>query len=227
LAICISKINNIYKKNKFLKKWYIKLNENSSNIHVNRIIYAKKTKMLMNISEKLNDLIISNKNNLKRFQDTNEIKTMAYCQEIIKRKKIDKENERIYFNKYTIEQHFNCKVSKILKCFIISSFELVGFPNISSVKSKKGINKKKRKSSKDITKKSKNTNNEGKFAISKSQNRIDEKWMQNYFNVLSIQEKILRSNQDYYNRNNSNRYKKDNKRKNTYFKYKRRKFCII
>jgi hypothetical protein len=97
LAICSTKTNDIYKCNKHLRKWNEKLNQKSSNNRTNRKIYIQKTTMLLNIQEKIKCFIYNEKNNLKMNKITNESqnKTNIYFDEILKGKKINKEEENL------------------------------------------------------------------------------------------------------------------------------------
>ena len=212
LTICKKKENNLYKNNKFLRKWNEKLNIISSNNRTNRKIYIKKTTMLLDIQEKVNCFIYKEKKNLKMNKDTDEKnnKTKIYLDEILSDIKIKKENEYL-MNKFILNYKFNCNTSTPMYYYIISSVEFGDITDIlESIKMKKQALIKKRTRIRrqfqtmklDKIPLLKLGNNEDKFLITKTKDsfRNDIDWMNSPINLLSIQEVIQRSIQYFCDR---------------------------
>ena len=201
LSIVKKKVNNKYNHNKFLKKWNERVNEISSNNRITSKIYVKKTIMLLNTQEKVNNFLYYEKSNLKLFQDTTHgLKSLVYYNDIVKGKKINKKNENV-MKKLELKNYFKCNLS--LMNNVISSIEFMGFLNIIPIKDKREISVK--KSNKNF---SFNGNNSEIFLISKTKDEYKNNinWMNSHINILSIQEVILRSNEYYYNRNKAKRH---------------------
>ena len=200
LSIVKKKVNNKYNHNKFLKKWNGRLNEISSNNRINRKIYVKKTIMLLNTQEKVNNFLYNEKNKLKiPPQDTHGLKSLVYYNDIAKGKKINKKNENI-MKRYELHNYYKCNLA--LRNFIITSIEFQGFLNIIPVKHKKDMSFKKSKKNLSF-----NGQNSEVFVISKTKDEYKNiNWMHSHINLLSIQEVILRSNEYYYNRNKAKRH---------------------
>ena len=210
LSICKKRINNIYNNNKILKKWNDKLNGIKSNNRMNRRIYVNKTKMLLNIQEKINTFIYNEKNNLKIHKDINIDKTNIYFNEIFKDKNNYKNDEEI-INKLELINIFNCNLSISIYNYINSSIEFDGFSDIIFFKNnkkqpiiKKNKQKIARKQFKTVNIKNLSIfdleNSEEKFLITKTKDTFknDDDWIYSPINLLSIQDIILRSNQYYY-----------------------------
>ena len=223
LSICKKKINNIYNNNKFLKKWNNKLNGIKSNNRMNRRIYVNKTKMLLNIQEKINTFINNEKSNLKMHKDIDIDKNNIYFNEIFKDKNNYKNDEEKIINQLELINIFNCNLSISIYNYINSSIEFDGLSDIIFFKNNKKqplIKKNKQKITrrKFQTVKIKNIsifdleNSEDKFLITKTKDtfRNDDDWIYSPINLLSIQELVLRSNQYYYDFNFHKLKKKHN-----------------
>ena len=210
LQINEKKSKNIYSKNKFLKKKYEKLSMKSSNNGIYRKIYVRKTLMLVDMQEKVNNIVTREKNKLKM----PDISSMELKVNILEHKIRKNEVNALNFIPKNI---FKCNLSKDLYNYIISTTNFSGFStNITSINIQKSplINRNKKKT---LSRKrfqtvkirqlsllnlenEKNENNKEEFSITKTQFKFnnDSEWINSPINLLSIQEIILRSNSFYY-----------------------------
>ena len=210
LSICKQKTNDIYKHNKFLKKWNERITGTSSNNRTNRKIYIKKTKILVNIQEKVKFFIYKEKSILKMNKEIFETKkkTNIYLDEILSGK-IIKNNDESLIDEKKLNNNFKCNLSMPMYHYIISSVEFGDITEILiSIKYKNHpLFKVKTKSSRRASRMNNIPllnleNNHEKFSISKTRDtfRKDIDWMYSPINLLSIQGVILRSIQYYYDR---------------------------
>ena len=218
LTINKKKTNNAYIKNKFLKKCNDKLNEIKSNNRYYRQIYIQKTKMLLNIQEKAEEIISNEKSYLDFPQNSNTQNINIYYDDLLlNNNKIRKRNENI-INTFKVKYKFSCNLCPCIYDSIISIIDFDSFPEeITSIKHKKKtnnnfvLNRKKRISRKNFqTVKLRRLSlfdfdeneNKDNFSITKTKNNLlkDLEWMYIPINLLSIQEIILRSNNYYYDK---------------------------
>ena len=220
LQINEKKSKKIYSNNKFLQKKNDKLSFKSSNTNrVYRKIFIRKTIMLVNMQEKINEMINKEKNKLK-VPNISSIKTLEKILDSnIKRKNEDS------LKHFIIKNKFKCKTSKDIYNHFISTTEFSGFSNnLVSINHKKSIlinsNKKQRLKRKcfqtvkiqglsllNLINEKNNANKKKleEFSITKTKLLFnnDLEWMFSPINLLTIQEIILRSNSYYYDGKNS------------------------
>ena len=217
LTINKKRTNNVYDKNKFLKKWNDKLNEIKSNNRIYRQIYVQKTKMLLNTQEKTEDIISNEKIYLDFPENTNTQNINIYYDGlIVNNNKIRKKDENT-INTFKMKHKFKCNLCPCIYDSIISIIDFDSFPeNITSIKHKKKTNNFIFNRQRRISRKNFQTvklrrlslfdfddnENGDNFSLTKTKNNIlkELEWMYIPINLLSIQEIILRSNDYYYDK---------------------------
>ena len=174
------------------------------------LFYVRKTLMLVDMQEKVNNIVTREKNKLKM----PDISSMELKVNILEHKIRKNEVNALNFIPKNI---FKCNLSKDLYNYIISTTNFSGFStNITSINIQKSplINRNKKKT---LSRKrfqtvkirqlsllnlenEKNENNKEEFSITKTQFKFnnDSEWINSPINLLSIQEIILRSNSFYY-----------------------------
>ena len=217
LTLNKKKTNNIYEKNKFLKKWNDKLNEIKSKNRIYRQIYVQKTKMLLNTQEKTYNIIANEKSYLE-FPENSSIQNInIYFDDLLlKKNKKTKKDENTNIT-YKAKNKFKCNLCPCIYDSIISIIDFDSFPeNITSIKHKKKQNNFIYNRQRRISRKNFKTvklrrlslfdfddnENGDNFSITKTKNNLlkDLEWMYIPINLLSIQEIILRSNNYYYDK---------------------------
>ena len=241
LTIYTRKTHKLINDKIFLNKLNNKLNEISPNNRANRKIYVNKTKMLINIQEKINIIIEKEKSHLKGQNIKNDQKVYFNSYDMLSVKRVKKKDEK-NISTFIINNSFNCKICFLLFNSIISSIDFSSIENnIFSVKHKQKCLPNKNNKSK-ITKRRFQSvkikklleNEEEKkeeFSINKTKNLYnnDEEWIYSPINLLSIQKIILRSNDYYFNNKQISKDKKmhrstvRNYHKNNSLNYEKRK----
>ena len=249
LSICKGKTNDIYNKNKFLKKYDKKINETTINNIINKKIYFQKTNILLNFQDKVDNIINTEKSHLK-IPHFNNQKANFYYNDIVKSKKIQNYGNNInLMKKFKYLNRFKCNLSQGLNIYISSEKDFNGLSNINlSLKRKNqtkflendNISRRERRRfltiqikeipSLKINKKKKKDD----FLVRKTKNifKGELDWLFTPLNLLSIQELILRSepfvdNINYGNKNKYNFIKKATFNKNHSLEYKHKDMNLI
>ena len=218
LTVCKKRSNDIYTKNKFLKKCNDILNEKSSNNRFNRKIYVIKTKMLLDMEDKLTYIINNEKSYLQNPENIKIENIDIYLDDILNKKLPKQVSDKNSLGTFLIKYKYSCNISLSLRNFFISSNEFSGFSNnLKTVKiKKKTLSSKsnrlplKRKAFQtvkisDLTMLNNRFEKKASedFSLRKTKNTFytDNDWIYSPINLLSIQKIILRSNEYYFNYN--------------------------
>ena len=219
LTVCKKETNDIFSKNKFLKNCNDIVNEKSSNNRVNRKIYVQKTKILLDMQDKLTHIINNEKTYLQNPEKIKIENINIFIDDILN-KKIPKqifENNKI--NTFIINYKYTCNMTLNLRNYLISSIDFSGFSDyLKSVTTKKKTLLIRNKNNKQPLKRKAfqtvkisdltmlNNKFEKKFSedfsLKKTKNSFykdDNDWIYSPINLLSIQKIILRSNEYYFN----------------------------
>ena len=233
LVNCKKNTNKIYEKNKFLRKCNDIVNEISSNNRMNRKIYVRKTSFLLDMKEKVGNII----NDEKMYLENRKLKhpnIYEFYDKIPKLWIANQKDEKDISKFFVKKDRFNCNVCKNISIHILSTTDFNGFSsNIKSViitkktifNETKGINKRsiKRKVFKTVNIKNSSSMKLKKkkgleeFSINKTKNTYQEdiEWIYSPINLLSIQTIIIHSNNSYYNKiDEINEAKKGNEKMN-------------
>ena len=223
LVNCKLDCDKIYKDNKFLRKCNDIMNEISSNNRINRKIYVKKANFLLDMKEKVDNII----NNEKTYLDRPQLRPPNindFYDKIPKLWSTNKKDEKVINTFLKKEKTFNCNVCKNLSNHILTTIDFNGFTsNIKSViiKKKTLFNESKRINKRPIKRKYfktvkienissmmlKKEKAIEEFSINKSRNAYQEdmEWIYSPINLLSVQDIIIRTNNYYYNKKSDNK----------------------
>ena len=203
LILFRKKMKYIYSKHKFLKK----NNKIIYNKTIYKTTYIRKAKMLLNIQDKLNNIVNIEKNKLKFPEVWNEENDKKFFENVIFNSEINEFN-------FKSKKIFKCNINIDLNNYIRTTINFAPFSNelklVKFIKDDFFQNKRqklKRKTFRHATvqgisllNKEYEKKKEEKFIITKSKIRYSEDfdWIYSPINLLSIQKIILRDNNYYY-----------------------------